>query len=117
MYFVGYICRPHQRFADKYRIRANTRHAFDIGVRKDGAFGDDDIAMWDPRRKAFGRGKVNRKVSQVAIVDANDARGERVEQSERTGERKTYNFCPRISRMKTMDSRRLALFADELGLG
>src|SRR5262249_5716335 len=66
----------HQALADQEGVDVDLGEPAEIGRGKDAALTDDDAVGGYARRQALGRGQRGLKSFQVAIVDADKARGE-----------------------------------------
>ena len=66
--------RFHQRFADQYRVRPELTQTLDVLSIFDAAFGDEKDILRDQLSEPCAVIGINRKILQVAVVDADDPR-------------------------------------------
>ena len=67
---------PHQAFADQDGADAGSREPRHVAGREDAALADEQPVGRDERREALGHGKRRLEGPEVAVVDAEQRRGE-----------------------------------------
>ena len=70
------VILAHQRFTDQEAHRATALHAREVGGSLKAAFRDQDAVIRQKFCQTFGRAKVRRESLEIAVVDANQRRGE-----------------------------------------